>query len=304
MTTESETLIKKRNASLAILSTLILPGLGHLYVGKWKMALIIPVFFVILLGSMGWSGFIFSISGIIAFIVLSIIVYIVLLVDVFRATKDLSTHTLNKSQRWYLYILYTICVSFFNSTIIDYRYALFGFEPFKIPSAAMEPSIIVGDFILADTWAYKDKDPEIGDVIVFKYPRDPNIKYIKRVIGKGGDHVAMYDKVLYVNGVEIKREFIKTYQAKGQNYNFDEYLETLGQNQHHINLILTRPAIDSEYIVPEGHYFVLGDNRDNSNDSRYWGVVPQENLHGKAIYIWFSFDLETYIRNERIGLTL
>jgi signal peptidase I len=170
--------------------------------------------------------------------------------------------------------------SFFPVLLIVFILRGFIVEPFRIPSGSMLPSLYIGDFILVNKFAYgvrlpvwnekiiETGDPERGDVVVFRYPRDPSLDYIKRIVGLPGDHVAYYNKVLYVNGKPVKRDFVGEYQGPGQAH-ANEYLEDLQGVEHSILLQPGRPSsLEGEYIVPDGMYFVMGDNRDNSNDSR------------------------------------
>ncbi len=201
--------------------------------------------------------------------------------------------------------------SFFPVLLIVFLLRGFVVEPFRIPSGSMLPSLYIGDFILVNKFAYGIKipvlnktiveldRPERGDVIVFRYPRDPNLDYIKRVIGLPGDHIAYYNKVLYVNSKPVDREFVGQYKGPGQTF-ASEYKEKLQGAEHDILLLPARPNnLQGEYIVPEGHYFVMGDNRDNSNDSRVWGPVPESNLVGKAFMIWMHYSDEWHF--SRIG---
>ena len=172
-------------------------------------------------------------------------------------------------------------------------------EPFRIPSGSMLPTLEIGDFILVNKFAYgvrvpilnaKIVDfgaPERGDVVVFRYPGNPNIDYIKRVVGVAGDEIAYYKKTLYINGKPAPQEYQGTY-AVGNGMNVRLLDEALGEISHSILDFPTRPSIDRKWVVPAGHYFVMGDNRDNSNDSRVWGFVPDENLVGKAFFIWMN----------------
>ncbi|MCW9012222.1 MAG: signal peptidase I [Gammaproteobacteria bacterium] len=190
--------------------------------------------------------------------------------------------------------------SFFPVLLIVFLLRGFLVEPFRIPSGSMIPTLYIGDFILVNKFSYGVRmpvfnkkmldveDPARGDVVVFKYPRDPSVDYIKRVIGLPGDHIAYYNKVLYVNGKPVKRKFIADYNGPGEENRANEYVEDLAGVGHNILLIPGRPGLDAEYIVPDGHYFMMGDNRDNSNDSRYWGVVPDKYLVGKAFMIWMN----------------
>ena len=178
-------------------------------------------------------------------------------------------------------------------------------------SGSMLPSLYIGDFILVNKFAYGVKlpvlnkkiididNPERGDVVVFRYPRDPGLDYIKRVVGLPGDHIAYYNKVLYVNSEPVARDFVGQYKGPGQTF-ANEYVEKLKGADHSILLLPARPNnLQGEYIVPEATYFVMGDNRDNSNDSRVWGPVPESNLVGKAFMIWMHFSDELHF--DRIG---
>lgn len=169
-------------------------------------------------------------------------------------------------------------------------------EPFQIPSGSMLPTLKIGDFILVNKYHYglrlpvlntkvvELNTPERGDVAVFKYPDQPSINYIKRVVGLPGDVVRYQGKKLYINGVEQPQ----TLKAKlPPNILLDE---TLGEVEHEIYVdVSPNPRVEGEWIVPAGQYFVMGDNRDNSNDSRIWGFVPDELLVGKAFAVWMHW---------------
>jgi signal peptidase I len=201
--------------------------------------------------------------------------------------------------------------SFFPVLLIVFLLRGFVVEPFRIPSGSMLPSLYIGDFILVNKFAYGIRvpvlnekvfdldEPKRGDVVVFRYPRDPSLDYIKRVIGLPGDHIAYYNKVLYVNGKPIQRRFVGPYEGPGQS-RANEYKEALFNVEHEMLLQPGRPSsLEGEYIVPEGTYFVMGDNRDNSNDSRVWGTVPEQNLVGKAFMIWMHWS--DGVHWDRIG---
>jgi len=178
-------------------------------------------------------------------------------------------------------------------------------EPFKIPSASMMPTLIAGDFILVNKFIYglrvpilnntflEIRHPQRGEVFVFHYPKDPSIDYIKRVVGVPGDKIAYRDKQLYINGKKLDVNYADDYQYVGSGLSMvvtKRYQEQLGEHKHDILLEEEKPSLDGEVEVPPGHYFAMGDNRDNSNDSRFWGFVPEENLVGKAFFIWWNFD--------------
>ncbi len=178
-------------------------------------------------------------------------------------------------------------------------------EPFRIPSGSMMPTLLVGDFILVNKFAYGLRlpvlntkivevgEPQRGDVIVFRYPEDPSIDYIKRVVGVPGDHIRYAGKQLYVNGKRVEREPIGKYIADGASASMTgamRYRETINGVSHDILIRSNGFNRDFEFTVPDGEYFVLGDNRDNSRDSRFWGTVPEANLVGKAFLIWMNWD--------------
>lgn len=201
--------------------------------------------------------------------------------------------------------------SFFPVLLIVFLLRGFLVEPFRIPSGSMLPSLYIGDFILVNKFAYGVRvpvinkkiielgDPQRGDVVVFRYPRDPSLDYIKRVVGLPGDHIAYYDKVLYVNNKKVASDPKGQYKGPGQTHAI-EYSEDLMGVEHDILLMPARPNnLQGEYIVPENMYFCMGDNRDNSNDSRVWGPVPEQNLVGKAFMIWMHISDDWHW--ERLG---
>ena len=223
----------------------------------------------------------------------------------------------------------------------------FLYEPFQIPSGSMMPTLLKGDFILVEKFAYGIKDPvfrtelvetgkpERGDIAVFKYPLQPNVDYIKRVVGLPGDRIVYRDKQLFIQPqcddagdcppLKINKQPLdngQTYFSGGGSLNL--YQQQLGDMNHQILLdprvrsrvllYYEQPGTDAgEFIVPEGHYFAMGDNRDNSQDSRYWGFVREEYLVGRAFFVWMSFEMDrgpdsllpqwvpTGVRFERLG---
>jgi len=193
-------------------------------------------------------------------------------------------------------------------------------EPFRIPSGSMTPTLLDGDFILVNKFTYGLRlpvlntkfitlgSPKRGDVIVFRYPEDPKIDFIKRVIGVPGDHIAYRNKVLYINGEEQKQEYVGSYVGEGVNSGMTgagERLEHLGKVEHHILVLPEGYDRGFEYTVPVGQYFVMGDNRDNSRDSRFWGTVPDANLVGRAFMIWMNWDSANGgISWDRIGSSI
>lgn len=204
--------------------------------------------------------------------------------------------------------------SFFPVLALVFVLRSFLIEPFQIPSGSMIPTLEIGDYIAVNKFAYgirlpiiKTKiipigEPKRGDVVVFFPPHDKRY-FIKRLIGMPGDTIRYSNNVLYVNGVEIKQEFIETrvppYAAPGEapsmcfqfNSQYSVVTELLGDTPHTMQKC-NRPgqlSIEGTYVVPPGHYFMMGDNRDNSLDSRAWGMVPDKNIVGKAFAVWLHW---------------
>ncbi|MDR1529602.1 MAG: signal peptidase I [Burkholderiales bacterium] len=232
--------------------------------------------------------------------------------------------------------------SFFPVLLIVFALRSFVVEPFKIPSSSMRPTLEVGDFILVNKFSYGIRlpiiekkiipfgNPKRGDLIVFRYPLNPSQDYIKRVIGVPGDTVEYRDKILTVNGKPLPHLPDGEYaylESVGRFETLQRFSETAypkdGERSYHVAVDPGYPALDLnsvrrfEYqgacayahdgfrcVVPEGHYWAMGDNRDRSDDSRYWGFVPDDYLRGKAFFIWFNWDDISSFSFERIGSSI
>jgi signal peptidase I len=195
--------------------------------------------------------------------------------------------------------------SFFPILLFVLVLRSFVIEPFRIPSGSMLPTLEVGDFILVNKYSYGLRlpvgnlkfvsidEPERGDVAVFRYPEDPTLDYIKRVVGVPGDKIVYHNKQLRINGEPVTLEYAETYvkaDAQGGMGAITVFNEDLPGQTHQILINQLRGTRDMEITVPDGHYFVMGDNRDDSRDSRVWGLLPEENLVGRAFFIWMHFD--------------
>jgi len=250
----------------------------------------------------------FSAALVIATFVTGVIAGIYYLVQLKKAAEERATKEP---------LLVEYSKSFFPVLLIVLVVRSFIVEPFRIPSSSMMPSLLIGDFILVNKFSYgvhlpvintkiiEVGKPERGDVMVFRYPKDPSLDYIKRVVGLPGDTIGYFDKTLYVNGKKFGQNDLGAYQGVGAGEKMTNSrlkTENMLTLEHDILIMPGRASLEGESKVPEGHYFMLGDNRDNSNDSRYWGTVPEENIVGKAFMIWMNWDAG--IDFKRIGSTI
>lgn len=196
--------------------------------------------------------------------------------------------------------------AFFPVILLVFLLRSFLVEPFRIPSGSMMPGLLAGDFILVNKYTYGLRlpvanrklvpigAPKHGDVMVFRFPGDNSINYIKRVVGLPGDRIVYRNKQLFINDQPMPQSAIGdyTYSESGHHTIQARHMkETIDGVSHDILLSEGLNSGTLEFTVPEGQYFVMGDNRDRSNDSRYWGTVPESNVVGRAFLIWFSWDM-------------
>lgn len=228
-------------------------------------------------------------------------------------------------------------IIFIIAAVLTFRSVFF--EPFRIPSGSMIPTLMIGDFILVNKFAYGFKvpftdlvlgdtsfnpiyvagksDPKRGDVVVFKYPKDLSVNYIKRVIGLPGDTLEIRNKVIYINDKAVEphefdgKEIMSDMDDKFKGYNLKFYKVKNGEHEHVIQQDNDNYfKVDFDKItIPEGKFFMMGDNRDFSYDSRYWGFISHEQIKGRAMFVWFSFifpfgENPMKLRPARIGTAI
>ncbi len=198
--------------------------------------------------------------------------------------------------------------SFFPVLIVVVVLRSFVIEPFRIPSGSMIPTLEIGDFIIVQKYAYgirlpvinkkiiETGEPKRGDVVVFRYPVDPSINFIKRLVGLPGDRIQWTsDKKLIINGKMVDEEALEPYPYDSRRGKIDvtHLKETFpredGVHSHNV-IIESSSGAGGEWVVPQGQYFMMGDNRDNSSDSRYWGYMPEKYLVGKAAFVWLHWN--------------
>lgn len=257
--------MKKRYSFLAALATLGAFGLGQLYNGKPKKAavayalwLATAIFSIAtpLYSSLGW---------LLTAVVFPILAGIAVMLDAIRDARALREVTLHRYNRWYVYVG-IILIQGFVIGQVQSDLALSSVRAYKIPTQSMSPILQSGDGMIADLRAYKKKTPARGDLMVFKYPNDESVPYVKRVIGLPGETIEIRSRIVFVNGKPLTENYVR-------------YFDPGSLYEHY-----------GAYKLSTGEYFVLGDNRDNSQDSRHFGFVKQSEVIGQARYIYWAKD--------------
>jgi len=268
---------KKRRPWLAFLLSLPLPGLGHLYVGLPAAAVIAWAIVVTLVFVSRWFFF-GSFVGFVVFAIAAIVVRLAVGVDAAVRARQTGVAALRWFQRWYLYPLVWIAALAVSTFVLPpLMNAVTRYQGYKIPSGGMDPALEVGDYLMVDMWHYSRNEPQRGDIVVFLYPEDPRRDFIKRCVALPGDTIEIRDKQVIVNGRPLSEAYV-VFRDRTV-YGAEEPSSRGKRDQM------------EPYTVPTDSIFCLGDNRDNSLDSRFWGTVPYVYLRGKARYLYWSKDL-------------
>ena len=286
--------MKRRKPWVAFILTQICPGLGQLYNGDVTWAVIsFLLSFATALVSMIWlfdtlNKLLFAVAfGLLLDLALSVQAY-------FRA-REVKEMELRPYQRWWFYILFVILVYG-----VPDGYGILmpsRIRSFEIPSESMVPNLLIGDRLVADGWSYWHKDPQRGDIIVFDYPKDPATKFVKRLVGLPGDKIEMKLGELYLNDKIVPQHRSAKPLINDGVWSAAEYIENLGSVEH--TIYRAQPENDNNFgpvTVPPDHYFMMGDNRDRSSDSRFWGFVSRDQLIGRMVYVYYSWDTNAYHR--------
>ena len=289
----------KRNPIFSGIFSLLVPGLGQLYNGQMKKSIVIYslwLFPTILI--MPLFDLQYTFIGILIFAIISTIIYIFAFIDAIIISTRLKNYSLQNFNRWYIYILIILSATAISFLFDEESYL--GINSFSFPTSSMEPTILNGDYLMVDLEYYENKDPKPSDIIIFDYPKQPELSYLKRCIAISGQVVEIKDKVVLVDEIKFPDDSLVQFKdpkiyKKDEGTNFFPIYNNLGSRD-----------CFGPIKIPEGKYFVLGDNRDNSSDSRYWGFVPRENIYGKAMFLYFSWDKKAdsifdKIRWSRIG---
>jgi len=274
--------IKERKPFIALLLSLLTPGLGQLYNGQFAKALIFFFAILFLLFPCAFFELRRSFTGFLVFFPIGLIVfavYIVNIIDAFRRARKWPRINLKPYNKWFIYIGILIIFNFFISPpMLSAMRA--GTKTYKMPSGSMKPTIKLGDHFIVDMMFYKKQKPGYGELIIFKYPKDRSKDFIKRVIAIEGDKIEINNDELYLNDKKLDLKFIDKHR----------YQEYLGGINYQILMEYNRNEIFGPVIVPNNSIFVLGDNRNNSMDSRHFGIVDINDVMGKVLYIYWAKD--------------
>ena len=287
--------LKRRRPTVALLLSFLTIGLGQTYNGQIKRGTVLYL--------MGLSFLILSTSaglcnrpyGGLLVLVMGLAFALFVMFDAFRNAVVLKRIATKGYNRWYFYVLIVLI----NSLVILplTKSVAVPLKAYRIPSGSMKPTLLIGDHFVIDKKHYKKEKLKRGDVVVFKWPRNEKKRFIQRIIGLPGNTIEIKDDALYVNHERIELKFVGTYSDRelGRAH---KYLESLGETKHYILDVGKKSENFGPKFVPENAIFVMGDNRDQSLDSRYWGFVSLDKVEGKALYIYWSK------HKRRIGLSV
>ena len=263
---------KKRKPILAFLLSFVTPGLGQIYNGQFRkgVSYLVGFYLVYII----FSFLLFNFYGMIFYLMIMIGFFLFVLIDAVWGAIKLKAITLNPFNKWYIYLIIFLLSNVAVLPLLRWTVKNNIARAYKIPSSGMAPALLVGDRLIADVRSYKSQRPQRGDIIIFEFPKDPSKDFIKRVIGMEGEKVEVIDNKIYINDKLLDDAwgyFTKDYPA----------LDTYGP-----------------VVVPKDSLFVLGDNRNNSQDSRFFGFVNIEKVKGKALYLYWAKN------KSRIGMEL
>ena len=258
---------RRLNYSAAAVAGLFGFGLGYLYVGRGRLAFLPFAVLLLLLAIFGWTRAIIVPEGLYSSFVLVFLVWVVSIIHPLVIIRQHNEIPAKPYNRGWIYLLWIVALSLVMQQVIAHRGLIFGYDLFRIPSGSMAPTVEKGDSIIANTWHFDDVAPQFGDLVVYDLPRNTNIKYLKRIVGLPGDTIEIRDDVLIRNGTAVKENYV--------------YLSDRSSP------LLSTFELQ---VVPDDHYFVLGDNRHNSRDSRFIGPIPKDLIRGHVKYRWFAYD--------------
>lgn len=262
---------KKRFALIAGIANLLVPVLGHLYVGSPLRGLTFLVTGLSGIVALGWLGAATSLWFFYAVQIFYLIMYFAMIVDAVLIARGRQNYELKPFNNWYCYLGWMILIISFFLVYGKFRGMITGFDNHRNVSMNMASTLTAGDLIATDTRSYTigSAIPARGEIITFRYPKNPDITYVKRVVGLPEEILEIKNGTTYINGNPVLEPYVSSEQKT----------KPFSQNMDEIK-------------IPQNHLFVLGDNRDNSNDSRFWGTLPIDNVTGKVTLVWFSSEFQ------------
>ena len=268
--------LKKRRAMVALLLSVVSPGLGKIYNGQLKKGIFYLVGF--LLAFIIFSFLLFKFYGTIFYLIIMFGFFIFILIDALLGAIKLKAIALKSYNKWYIYLMIFLLSGVIIRPFLTWTIRNNVVRAYKIPSSGMEPSLLVGDYLVADMTIYKGEKPKRGDIIVFEFPKDPSKEFIKRVIGQEGEKVEIVDNKLYIDDKLVDAPWGHYSQKSSWT---PDLMERFGP-----------------VVVPKDSLFVLGDNWDNSQDSRFWGFLNIKKVKGKVLYLYWAKN------KKRIGMEI
>jgi signal peptidase I len=271
---------KRRYPIVAFLLSLVWPGLGQVYNGRPVRCLVFLAASLAMNVISGLAGALYTFWGLTVTVLASLGLHIVTATDAALLSRKSREIRLGWYNRWYSYVGFVLVFAVLPSCFPDLTYRVLGVRTFRTPSADMEPTLKVGDCFMVRLHPYKHERPQRGDLVVFPYPEDRSTRFVKRLIGLGGEKLEIRNKQVFIDAKPLDEPY----------------------KQHADPKVYPGDGIPQDYFgpitIPEGSVFVMGDNRDNSHDSRFFGSIPVADIDGKALYIYRTSDL------SRIGARL
>jgi len=264
---------KKRIPVIAAALSLVAPGLGQLYNGQILKGIIFLLAFLLIPTILFLVGLPSQFLGLAAIFIIVFCIWVFIIAEAFVAAKRKKEVVLRAYNKWYLYLLIILLVNgtYFipRDSTANFTSKVLGFRVYKIPAGSMEPTLLVGDYLVTNSKYFKKAEPQRGDLAILQNPKDPSKDFIKRVIALEGEKIEVKNKQVYIN---------------------DEVLPESYAVHNDVNSDMAIRDNFGPEVVPPNHCFVLGDNRDNSMDSRWWGSIPLGNIKGKPLYIYWAKD--------------
>jgi|CXWL01.1.fsa_nt_gi signal peptidase I len=249
----------------AFLASFFVAGLGYVYVGRIDLGIAVVIGTIALLAIPGWTRLILEPWAIYVIVLVTLLMTIGIPIHTVRLAIQHRNDPPKRYNSKSAYVFWTVCVLTLLNAIVENRGRFLGFEPFRLPSASMSPTLEPGDVFIIDSWRYQQGPPAFGEIVVFDTPSNPGSKYVKRIVGVPGDRVEIREGVLFRNDQPVTELYLHQPRANG-GYGREIAAVDLGPSE----------------------FYVLGDFRDNSKDSRMWGPIPRNHIYGRVEYIWFS----------------